>query len=397
MSTPDRSPGWDKRAVNRIAKEQYGGLRAMFDAHGWSTDGRVISQIAPTKVVGTYRSIEAFELAHAYGRDRNFILDPLAVLREPEPKVLLTSYFGFTPWDWPCLTFTDESRRDTILAETRPGFLALIYGSTSKETPESQRGKLMGIYQCSHRAGPTDQFLSPAGLQRKRAVERKTSSWANAIEAIRAWSIPPDVAPFVADFAPITYDPSAGTPISRYGRWLAPEEARKILELDLVPEPTFWGSEVVESALAPAREALKPSRPGPVSQSGYFVAEAEGPKHLYILQLVGNADDFLGRSIDGQLIIKVGFSRSPDSRCRAHNSALPRGAFTWKVLKSSLIEGREPFAPSHAAKYGEQQMIEVLVDRGDSLGGEFFLASEKVIEEVWAMGLQAAQGWKGSQ
>ncbi|KNH01896.1 hypothetical protein J121_95 [Qipengyuania citrea LAMA 915] len=390
MNSPDRSPGWDKRAVNRIAKEQYGGLREMFAAHGWSIDGRVISQIAPTKVVGTYRSIEAFDLAHANGRDKNFILDPLAVLREPEPKVLLTSYFGFTPWDWPCLTFTDETRRDTIVAETRPGFLAVIYGSTSRQTPESQRGKLMGIYQCSHRTGPTDQFLSPAGLQRKRAVEPKATSWSNAIEAIRAWSIPPDIAPFVADFAPTTYDPDAGTAISRYGRWLAPDEARKILDLELVPEPTFWGSEVVQRALAPSREALKPSRPGPVSQSGYFVAEAEGPKHLYILRLVGNADHFLGRRAGGRSIIKVG----SDSRCRAHNSALPKGAFGWEVLKSTLIEGREPFAPSHAAKFGEQQMIRHLVADEGSLGGEFFLASDKAIEDAWALGVRSAEEWK---
>lgn len=393
MSSPDRSPGWDKRVVNRIAKEQYGGLRAMFDAHGWSTDGRVISQIAPTRVVGTYRSIGAFELAHAYGRDRNFILDPLAVLREPEPKVLLTSYFGFTPWDWPCLTFRDEGRRDTVIAETRPGFLALIYGSRSKQTPESQRGKLVGLYQCSHRKGPTEDFLSPAGLKRKREVEPKPNSWGNAIEAIRAWSIPADVAPFISDFAPTTYDTDSGTTIGRFGRWLAPEEARKILDLNLVPEPTFWGSEVVESALAPAREALRPSRPGPVSQSGYFVAEAEGPKHLYILELVGDAGQFLGRSAGGRRIIKVGFSRSPVSRCRAHNSALPQGAFAWHLLKSTLIEGRDPFTPSHAAKFGEQQMIKLLVARGDSLGGEFFLASDQAIEEAWALGIKSAEGW----
>ncbi|WDA41727.1 hypothetical protein [Erythrobacter sp. BLCC-B19] len=394
MSTPDRSPGWDKRAVNRIAKEQYGGLRAMFDAHGWSTDGRVISQIAPTKVVGTYRSIEAFELAHAYGRDRNFILDPLAVLREPEPKVLLTSYFGFTPWDWPCLTFTDMGRRDTIIAESRPGFLAVTYGSTSRQTHESERGRLLGIYQCSHRAGPTDQFLSPQGLKRKRQVEPSAASWAYAIEAIRAWSVPTDSAPLISEFAPTTYAPNRGTPLSRYGAWLTPEEARGILNLDLVPEPTPWGWEAVESKLAPAHEALKPSRPGPVSQNAFMVRESEGPKHLYMLQLNGNADHFLGRSSLGLRIIKVGFSKSPTTRCDAFNSALPKGAFEWSVAKSTRREGRQPFATSHAAKAGEQRMIRSLVDAAEPLGGEFFLASDRAIEEAWKIGIETAEGWR---
>lgn len=395
MSELDRSPGWDKRAVNRIAKEQYGGLKPMFEAHGWTTDGRVISQIAPTKIAGTYGSIDAFERAHLDGLEGNFLLNPLAALKSRQPKVLLTSYFGFTPWDWPCLTFTDQGRRDAIVAESYPGFLAVIYGSASADTHEEERGKLMGIYQCSHRTGPTDQMLSPAGLRRKRRVAPNPSSWAYAIEAIRAWSIPADSAPFVAEFAPKTYDPSHGTAISRYGRWLTPEEARGILKLDLVPEPTLWGWEAVESKLAPATEALKPSRPGPVSQNAFMVRESEGPKHLYVLQLHGNADHFLGKSCADHMIIKVGFSKSPSTRRDAHNSALPKGAFEWSVLKSTLLEGREPFATSQAAKAGEQKMIRQLVDTAEPLGGEFFLASAEAISDAWDKGIDAAMNFRG--
>lgn len=60
VSAPNRQPGWDKRAINQIASDLYDGLGPMFEAHGWATDGRVISQIAPTKVVQTYGSVEAF-------------------------------------------------------------------------------------------------------------------------------------------------------------------------------------------------------------------------------------------------------------------------------------------------------------------------------------------------
>lgn len=394
MSSSDRSPGWDKRAVNRIATEQYGGLQEMFDRHGWTTDGRVISQIAPTRIVGTYGSIAAFERSHANGLEGNFLLNPLAGLHSSHPRVLVTSYFGFTPWDWPCLTFTDERRRDVVVEESYPGFLALIYGSTTRHTRSEERGRLLGIYQCSHRVGPTDAILSPVGLKRKRLLAQTEGSWAYAIEAVRAWRIPCDSAPLIADFAPTTYHRGHGTAISRYGRWLTPEESRGILDLDLVPEPTLWGWEAVESKLAPATEALKPSRPGPVSQNAFMVREAESPKHLYILQLDGPVDHFLGKPCSGQIIIKVGFSKSPAMRRDAFNSALPSGAFTWSILTSTLSEGREPFPISHAAKAGEQKMIQRLVETAEPLGGEFFLAAPDAVRDAWGIGLSAAETWK---
>lgn len=391
MSDLDRSPGWDKRAVNRIAKEQYDDLEGMFAAHGWSTDGRVISQIAPTKVVSTYGSVDAFELAHRDGLDQNFVLHPRAVLEQEQPKVLLTSYFGFTPWDWPCLTFNDEGRRDTVLKETRPGFLSVIYGSNSPQTPKRERGKVLGVYQCSHLAGPTDSFLSPIGLSNKKKDERDGYSWAYAIQAVRAWRVPLDAAPHIGDFAPTTFSPERGRSIGRFGAWLTADEARQILDLDLVPEPIFGGREQVESVLSPAQVALRPSRPGPVSQSSYMVGEAEGPKHLYVLRLKGPADDFLGRPVDGMVIIKVGFSKSPETRCLAHNRALPACAFSWQVFRSTLDEGRAPFASSDAAKEGEQTMIKCLASSSESLGGEFFLTTETAISDAWGAGIRAAE------
>lgn len=91
MAREERQPGWDKRAINDIARVEYGGLNGMFEAHGWVTDGRVISQIAPTKVVQTYGSVEAFVKAHEDGMAGNAMLDPkVAILSDP-PEVWLTS------------------------------------------------------------------------------------------------------------------------------------------------------------------------------------------------------------------------------------------------------------------------------------------------------------------
>ena len=365
----------------------------MFDAHGWEVGDNVISHIQSQRAKDEYGSVENFVRAHENGREGNFILNPLAALTDDHPKVLLTSYFAFTPWDWPCLTFHDESRRDTIIAETKPGFLALIYGSSSRQTDADERSKVLGIYQCSHKADLTSSFLSPEGLKRQLTLAdgSKKPRWNYAIEAIRAWRVSPETAPNVAEFAPTSYSPKKGKSIARYGVWLTPEEARTILSLDLIPEPTSRGREQVESIIAPAKEAMRPSRPGPVSKNSFMVGESEGPKHLYILKLEGNADHFLEDRCGGRSIIKVGFSKSPITRCRAFNSALPKCAFQWRLEYSTALEGLEPFPTSDHAISGENEMKNYLDKSAKSLGNEFFLADENVVERAWKKAKIAAE------
>lgn len=392
MSEGDRSPGWDKAAVNRIASSLYGNLQTMFDSHGWSTDGRVISQIASTKVVETYGSVDAFVKAHKGGLAQNYILNPMAAIDADPPQVIMTSYYGFDPENWPCLTFTDRGRIRTLLAETRPGFLAVIYGSISNKVPADMRGRVLGIYQLTHDTGETMEFLSPAGRQRKLKVQKEEKSWKYAFRALRAWRVAPDSAPLVSDFAPDAYSSARGTPIGRYGTWLF-DDAKNILDLDLIPEPVFATDVAIESVLEKGRDALKPSRPGPVSQSSYMVREAEGPKYIYILELDGNADHFLGGGSLGRKIIKVGFSKSPATRCLAHNRVLPWGAFRWRVIRSTLAEGLPAFPSSRHAMAGEQEMVRLLTASGKPLGGEFFLANQEAIEAAWAAGKAKAGGF----
>lgn len=67
MRDEAHGPGWDTKALNRIAREAYGGLAQMFAAHGWATDGKSVSQIARTRVIETYGSIRAFVRTHEAG------------------------------------------------------------------------------------------------------------------------------------------------------------------------------------------------------------------------------------------------------------------------------------------------------------------------------------------
>jgi hypothetical protein len=124
-----------------------------------------------------------------------------------------------------------------------------------------------------------------------------------------------------------------------------------------------------------------------------MVREAEGPKHLYILRLHGDADRFLGYGSGGRSIIKVGFSMSPQTRRDAHNKALPACAFKWHIENSTFAEKRIPFPSSNHALAGEKVMKELLDREAKSLGGEFFLADQQAIGRAWKAAIQAAENW----
>jgi hypothetical protein len=394
VSEPSRQPGWDKRAINQIASDLYGGLGPMFEAHGWETGGRVISQIAPTKVVQTYGSVEAFVRAHQDGREWNAMLDPLAAIRADPPQVFLKSFHGFDPETWGFLGYTEASSREKFVRESKPGAL-LVVCATSKAPNSKERLRVLGMQQQSHIYGTKWDFLAPERQAAEQSDPARVDAWANALKALRAWRIPEEDRPFVRDIFPDTHKGGAnGTAIGSYGLRLTLEEALRILDLPLY-EVSVFGSAPVEALIpGPAQQILSPSRPGPVSQSGYMVREAEGPKHLYILRLHGDADKFLGYGASGHSILKVGFSVSPQTRCDAHNVALPACAFEWKVEKSTYAEQRSPFPSSRHALAGEGEMKKLLANEGKSLGGEFFLAETKSVDRAWKAAIVAAENWK---
>lgn len=383
--TADRSPGWDKRCVNAVAVRDYGGLAQMFAAHSWSTGDRVISQIAPTRVVEAYGSVEAFEAAHPAN-----LPSPLEVIEGADPDVWLTSYYGFTPESWGMLGFTQKWMRDKFRENSRPGALVVVYGANGADAPD-ERMRILGIQQQSHILGQKYDFLPADRRVEEESDEDRKRRWAFALKASRAWRVTPETRTTVQQFAPITYSHGAATIIGARGRKLTAAEARNILALDLVEVPVFGGGPVDLLPLGPATDVLRPSKAGPVSSTGHWRKEAEGPKHLYVLKLDGNGDHFMGETIGERLVVKVGMSRSPSVRCDDHNRALPKCAFQWTIARSTHHEGRDPFPNSRPALAGEQMMKDFLAREARSLGGEFFLASPKQVEQAWRAGTAAAE------
>lgn len=394
MSELDRSPGWDKAAVNDIAKKQYGGLRQMFEAHGWEVGDRQISHVQAQQAVEEYGSVEAFVRAHKQGREFNAVLDPLAAIRTDPPQVFLKSFHGFTPETWGFLGYSEEFKRDKFLKDSVPGALVVICG-TSKAPEKEDRLRVLGMQQQSHIVGTKWDFLAPDRHADERSDPSRGDRWYYALKAIRAWRIPQEKRPYVRDIFPTTHKGGDnGTAIGSYGMRLEAEEARALLDLTLVEVPVFGGSHIDALVPGPAVDLLKPSRPGPVSQSGFTVKESEGEKHLYILRMHGDTKALLGYDPGNAAVFKVGFSVSPETRCKAHNKALPACAFKWDIEKSTYKQGQMPFPSSKHALAGEQAMKDYLEVSGKPLGGEFFLADEKSIARAWELGVQTAENWK---
>ncbi|MCA1748846.1 MAG: hypothetical protein LC634_04715 [Sphingomonadales bacterium] len=393
MSEADRSPGWDKRAVNRIAKEEYGGLAAMFRVHGWTKDGHTYGQIAPTKVKQTYGSIDAFEKVHKRGLTANELYNPIAAIRSDPPNVWLTSYYGYDPENWGLLAFGSEGDRAKFIRESDPGALIVVYGTKGLGTNEA--GKVLGVQQVSHRIGPSQQFVSPPAWAIKQSEAKNRSRWLFGVQSTRAWYVVPEERPSIEAFADATWSRRDARAIGRYCKRLTKGEARKILELEMFEGSVFGGRQIESISFGKGRELLRPSRPGPVSQEGFQVSESEGPKHLYMLELTGEK---VGSFVDGKLgkkrIVKIGFSKSPEVRGQCFNRALPGNQFEWVVSRSTHDEGIEPYPSSHHAKAGEQAMVRFLNDHGGSLGGEFFTAKPSLLQEAWKIGKRAAQEYQ---
>lgn len=319
------------------------------------------------------------------------IMTPEEAVTAKPPNVWLTSTYGFGPHEWGCLVFTNKKDRENFQNRSIPGALVVIYGGSKCIAKE--RGKVLGIFQCSDNEDDTKKYMPPHIWEAKQKSENK-DRWNHAIEVVRAWQVIPEQRPHVRDFAGISYDPKLGQHISRRGIQLTENEVQKILQFDLVEVDVFGKRQLAGSVIAHGADILTPSSAGCVSQSPFVTRESEGPKHLYILQLVGNETNFLGQEVGKRIIVKVGMSKSPEIRCNDFNRSLPACEYKWHVLHSTFREGAKPFPSSAHAIAGEDKMKSVLSKTERSLGGEFFLSSKASMASAWSLGKVAAASYE---
>lgn len=384
------SQGGDAQAIKRIANDYYGGYKNMFEAHGWPERSTKIMPAVQSRVVEVYGSVRAFEDAH----QKSDLMFPMEGIKSDSPNVWLTSFYGFRPEEWGFLGFADDTRRQGFIQGSQPGVLVVIYGAG--EASKDELHNVIGIQQCSHQQGHAEQFMYPPAWEEKKNDPARADRWNYAVKATRAWRVTPETRMDVRDFAPEATRSGAWQHIGSRGVPLSKAEAANILKFDLQEVDVYGENPIIGSMAGSAQELLAPSKAGPVSQNSHVTRESEGPKHLYILQLHGDTDAFLGRPANGQIIIKAGFSKSPQTRCADHNKAIPKCAFHWEVVHSGQKYGFDPYPSSDHAKHGERAMQQILCGkpRGCSLGGEFFLAEPNLVQEAWDKGNHAAKVFK---
>jgi hypothetical protein len=318
-----------------------------------------------------------------------------AIEKLPDGRnVWLTSFWGFSPDKWGCIGFSDEQKRNRFVSKTKPGALVAIYVTKNKGDLD-KRGKVIGVMEVSHQAGHAREFISGDQWAKKEADPESRGKWPYALRATRAWRIIGEDWQYVDDLFPLAYnsaDPqligSAGVPLDQY-------EAEKLLQLEVYEVPIYGTSRPVDQLIATLETVLTPSRAVPTAQTGYWIGETDGPKHLYILKLEGDIAAYLGRkasAVEDKEIIKVGFSKSPLARRDQIQSSYPVGTFRWTVVHPQDGSAPAPYANARIAIAGEDAMKARLVEDGaESLGGEFFIAADWLIQTTWAAGQYVAK------
>ena len=315
------------------------------------------------------------------------MMAPLESIEADPPNAWITYFDGFAPQRFGFVGFTLEDHRKSFLKRSDAGVLVVVAGTYRAAVEERRR--IIGILQCSHEAGPASDFMPPDAIVQE-LTKTPSGRWGLAVCAVRAWSVLPHSRMPIGKFASETYTPQRAQKIGSAGMKLTASEACRILDLDLMEVDVYGQPPIGLTEPGPARAALTPSRPGPVSQVSSVHPEAEGPKHLYVLALSGKPSTFLNDPTARGRIVKVGFSKAPGERCAAFNAHLPVGQFQWCLHRSTEAEGCRPLPGSVQALAGEDAMKRRLSADGRSLGREFFLAEDGAIEGAWRAAIEAA-------
>lgn len=305
-------------------------------------------------------------------------------------SVLFTSFWGWDPATWGAIGFTNErgrTRRENLLSQLTDPFITVCY-VTSNQTyiDPALKGMIAGFYLVSHERGDRDEFTHPIHF------ERSPEKWRHSLRAVRAFGYLPEHRLSVRDFDPSIIDRARS--VAGMGEIIT--DPAKIARLKNIPwvelEIYTSASDVDDKSVADvARQGMV--RAGPANAEGYVVANGTQflPRELYVLRLDGDTDAYLGGPSSGRAIFKIGLAASPDLRRQIFQNAMPRGAFQWKVYRTTSDCGLAHY-PSHAvAVKGENAMKRHLASYAEWLGAEFYLASEEVIEAAWQLGCEAAQ------
>ena len=81
---------------------------------------------------------------------------------------------------------------------------------------------------------------------------------------------------------------------------------------------------------------------------------------------------------------------SPKTRLEALRRSLPQGSYGWEFFCSTRSRFSKLYPDFETAVIGENVLKDVLGRKGKWLGGEFYAATDKLMEEAWQAAHAAA-------
>ena len=294
-----------------------------------------------------------------------------------DPRVWITSFWGFDPANEGYLGFTYEGNRAWFLEHWREGDLILIYGADASTTAPEKRHQALGFLEIEPHLIRDIDRMSDVGIQRK-VDNNWIDRWTFAVPVIRAAEVQRRIS--INHIAPVTLTSNRARIIASRGELLTPEEAAVALSLPVSPINVFGMPPLPEGAL---QQQFLPSRGIRPTFGQHMTTRADGDHFLYALRFDGEASRLLDRQpfeLRNKAIFKVGYSNDPVRRCEEMNCGIPPAASCrWKIdFKSRTFESAQ------AAFEAETTLKEDLARKGQSLGHEFFLCSKTDLSTAFA-------------
>ena len=300
-------------------------------------------------------------------------------------SVHITSFWGWTPETWGTVSYTHPSRVKTVINQTTDPFIVVIYVTKSAENQGPElRGKVVGFYFVSHQTGIRNAFTSV------EHHNRHPEKWQHGLKAIRAFNFLPEFRISIDEFDPTIKRRAQA--VAQYGEQVSQAAVERLRSIPFVEVPVFGESPDVSAILHIPESTKNKVKGGPAIKSGYHVPGEpdDTEKELYALILEGNTKAYMGKEVGSRRIYKIGLSMSPATRRDALQKALAQGSFRWQLYRTTRQDGDIAYSSFESALVGEEAIKDALGSTSEWLGGEFYLATGKELNNAWVMGREAA-------
>ncbi len=208
-----------------------------------------------------------------------------------------TKVWGFIPKNWPLVTFGREGTRNKLRGLWQPGDTMLLIGTMGQNTPESDRGRILGFYEFTSIPVLTRDVVSPDTLQ------EHGDKWPFALLAVKAWRL--DQPPIFKEVLPALNARMPGMALASGFDRLTPEEEAAVRSFGYTQEVVPMSQAAEEAASKTELLGwLKSAQRGPVPAVGsnYEVTRDPQEAKTYLLKL------------SSKPIMKIGWAIDPTAR-----------------------------------------------------------------------------------